>query len=371
MVVKQTHEDSKGPQVESILIIDDDETVLRLLEDALTHKRYAVSTANTGIMGLALAREVQPALILCDIGLPDVDGYNVLMQLRSDATTTLIPIVFLTASTDRESMRRAMALGAEDFLTKPFTMRELHEVVRTQLNKQQARRHRFEATLAELRDNISTALPHEIRTSIMVVQGYTDLLMADHSPDSTTYEMLQTISRHTERMSRLAEKFLWYVRSNWPLSAREITLVTPFAGELLCNIAAETASRMGREDDLRLAVDDQSVKAPSEHLERLYIEVIDNAFKFSAPGTQVTIRAGCEAGRYHIGIHDTGRGMAPEQIASMGAFMQFERQQYEQQGTGLGLIIASQLVANVGGDFMLASDGPGLGTQVDIWLPTA
>ncbi|NJL57892.1 PAS domain-containing protein [bacterium] len=92
-------------------------------------------------------------------------------------------------------------------------------------------------------------------------------------------------------------------------------------------------------------MDERAVQAPSEHLERLYIEVIDTPFKFSSPGTPVMIHAGCENGRYHICIRDHGRGMAAEQIASMGAFMQFERQQYEQQGTGLGLIIASQLVA--------------------------
>lgn len=352
----------------SILLIDDDDTILRLLESALSDL-YTVHVAANGRTGLTLAREVLPGLVLCDIGLPDMDGYDVVTQLRSSPSTTLIPVVFLTAATDRESMRRAMALGAEDFLTKPFTITELREAVRTQFAKQDARERRFEAVLAELRDNISTSLPHEIRTSIMVVQGYTELLMADHPPDSTAHEMLATIHQHTARMSRLAEKFLWYVRSNWPLSPREAALVERFPDDLLRNLALDVAARSERERDLHLDAHSGCVKAPTEHLERLFSELLDNAFKFSQAGTPVSISATCEDAWYHVSICDEGRGMSMEQIASMGAFMQFERQQYEQQGTGLGLMIAYQIVKALNGEFKLNSPGTGSGTCVDLWLP--
>jgi len=357
-----------------ILVIDDDRLILKLVEDTL-HTLYEVHTAQTGEAGLAIARQTLPDLILCDIVLPETDGYQLLLQLRGQAETAMIPVVFITGAVDRYSKQEGMMQGAEGFLAKPFTIAELRRVVQTQLEKQRIRREHFEASLSRLRENISMSLPHEIRTAIMVVQGYTTLLMENKDPGSSEYEMLDTVHKNIQRLSQLAEKYLWYIRSNWALTDYERTMITETANEILGNTASEIAELAGRQDDLQLELQHNihPVKAPPEHMEHLFLEIIDNAFKFSSPGTPVKIMSSCQDSAYTVCIVDRGRGMSAEQIAAIGAFMQFERQRYEQQGTGLGLVIVSQIVNVLGGEFDIVSEKnhSNGGTQIKIQLPLA
>lgn len=350
-----------------ILVVDDDPALVDMVEDALS-RQYEVFTALNGTKALQLAHSVKPDLVLCDVYLPHMDGYEILMQLRGGTNTAFIPVVFMTANGDHDTMRRAMGLGAEDFLTKPFTMPDLLQVVETQLQKQQLRQQRFDRTLADLRDNISMSLPHEMRTAIMVVQGYTALLMQDTPPESSSYGMLNEVQKNVDRLVRLSEKYLWYVRSQWRLSSRERSSITQATASLLGDVAIKTARLADRLDDLQIQLEDCTVHAPSEHLIRAFQEIVENAFKFSSRHSPVQIRAACEGDYYRIRVQDQGRGMTPEQIHAIGAFMQFERQRYEQQGTGLGLVIASQIIEQLNGQFIITSNGPDTGACVEFWL---
>lgn len=111
-------------------MIEDEAPIRANLERLLLAEGYAVVTAADGEAGVAAAREHRPALVICDIVMPGVDGYGVLAALRADAATTAIPFVFLTASADRDDRGRGLASGARDYITKPFKLAELMAVVR-------------------------------------------------------------------------------------------------------------------------------------------------------------------------------------------------------------------------------------------------
>ena len=114
----------------AILVIEDEAPIRRNLSRLLTAEGYKVMTAADGVNGVVIAREQRPDLILCDILMPRMDGYEVLAALRADAATAAIPFVFITASAEKEDRSRGLASGARDYVTKPFKLAELLAVVR-------------------------------------------------------------------------------------------------------------------------------------------------------------------------------------------------------------------------------------------------
>ncbi|HEY9880987.1 MAG TPA: EAL domain-containing response regulator [Leptolyngbyaceae cyanobacterium] len=120
----------------TILVIEDEAPIREIIYEMLEEADFKVITAENGRQGLGLAHEQEPDLILCDIMMPGLDGYEVLTHLRQNLPTALTPFIFLTARADRPDIRQGMTLGADDYLTKPFTQQELLDAVQVRLNKQ-------------------------------------------------------------------------------------------------------------------------------------------------------------------------------------------------------------------------------------------
>jgi DNA-binding response OmpR family regulator len=118
-----------------ILIIEDEDRLRENMAQILEFGEFEVAMASNGITGVELARQCQPDLIICDIMMKPLDGYRVLQELRADPATTTIPFIFVTAKADRDSMRQGMELGADDYVTKPFTTAELLNAVTTRLKR--------------------------------------------------------------------------------------------------------------------------------------------------------------------------------------------------------------------------------------------
>jgi DNA-binding response OmpR family regulator len=118
-----------------ILIIEDSEIIRSIIFEFLELKNFNVLSAEDGCIGLHLAKELQPDLILCDINMPKLDGYGVLKKLREDLSTATIPFIFLTAEADPDSRCRAMQLGANDYLTKPVNVSKLLNAIANQFTK--------------------------------------------------------------------------------------------------------------------------------------------------------------------------------------------------------------------------------------------
>ncbi|MEH2205730.1 MAG: response regulator [Nostoc sp.] len=118
-----------------ILIIEDEAQICSNIQQILSFSDFNAITANNGLEGLRLAKTEQPDLICCDVMMPELDGYGVLTALRQDPVTESIPVIFLTAKVDRGDLRQGMELGADDYLTKPFSMDELLKAIQVRLNR--------------------------------------------------------------------------------------------------------------------------------------------------------------------------------------------------------------------------------------------
>lgn len=359
-----------------ILVIDDETMILENVLETLQLEGYEAFGAKNGLDGVELAKQHLPDLILCDVMMPKMDGFTVLMHLRDEPSTAHIPFIFLTAKTDRADVRQGMELGASDYLTKPFTTSELVAAVNAQLQKQAMIINTYENRLNEWRTNIFHMLPHELRTPLVALLGYSELLIMDAallSPDQVA-EMAGRIKSAGQRLHRTIENFLVHaqieiISTDPDRIAALRTFSTRDPGAVIYEIARQKAQEYEREMDLNLDL----AEAPAlpllrDNLKKIVEELVDNAFKFSKPGTPVELATFVEDSRYVIRVTDHGRGLKPDQIANIGAYVQFERKLYEQQGAGLGLIIAKRLAELHGGEFRLDSRA-GEWTEVEIALP--
>src|ERR1035438_3884587 len=196
--------------MKKILVIDDEEWLREMVHMALREKGFDVVEAENGAAGIEVARRELPDLILCDVNMEKANGYVTLSALRSEPSTSAIPFILMTGLADNAGMRHGMELGADDCLPKPFAIEALYAAVDTRLKKAQALRQDAEKKLADLRDSISMALPHEFRTPLNGIVAYGEILStaAATLPPAEIAEMGQVIYASGRRLERLVENFL-------------------------------------------------------------------------------------------------------------------------------------------------------------------
>jgi K+-sensing histidine kinase KdpD len=356
-----------------ILVIEDEDLIRESLEDLLSVEGFEVITAENGERGVSLASQRHPDLILCDVMMPILNGFGVLEQLRQDKTLSTVPFLFLTSMMDRRSTRRGMALGADDYLEKPCTRDELLEAISVRLGKQKAIEKRFEEKMDALRTSITLALPHELQTPLSGIMGLSELMMmqSEELMPSEVHEYAEGIHQSAERLYRLIQNYLLYSR----LIVMRSQGMTRFTSTYPCNskmmiktLSERKAKSYDRLDDLELDLAEFDLAISSEDLIKITDELIDNAFKYSQKGSKVVVSSQVTDKAWIFNILDGGRGMSDQQIADIGAFMQFERQFYEQQGMGLGLSLAKILVEFYGGNIDVQSQ-ENMGTNLSISIP--
>lgn len=359
-----------------ILAIEDEPQIRSNIEEILQLADFQVILAKDGSEGVDLARENLPDLIVCDVMMPKLDGYGVLKALKKETATKNIPLVFLTAKADKSDFREGMGLGADDYLTKPFTPEELLEAIATRLVKKADVELQNQLQMEELRNNITHSLPHELYTplngiisSAAYMEEYADLLDGEEIE-----EMARNIKISSERLYRLTQNFLLYADLQLSLTDPEKAESLRkkndkcFIEEGVTVVAVNQAKRGKREADLQLDLQDAMVAISPQNLGKLVEELVDNAFKFSSAGEPVKLVGTAKSETFDLKIVDRGRGMTPEQIAKIGSYMQFNRQTYEQQGPGLGLAICKRLLELHGGELKIERK---VGeTIVSVILPT-
>jgi signal transduction histidine kinase len=361
--------------MQKILVIDDEQDLRELMVMTLRKQGYDVFEADNADAGIDLARGRLPDLILCDVCMSEKDGYATLNALRTDPATTTIPVILMTGQPDNAGMRQGMSLGADDYLAKPFTAPELTAAVAARLHKQQALRQQAEQKLADLRANITMALPHELFTPLSGIVGFADLIIADaqHLQPDEIVKIGRTLQTCCNRLHRLIENFLLYAQIELlkadPASQQNLQLqCTERTAELVEIWARGIADKAGRLPDLSLNLQPARANIQEDYLQKILSELLENAFKFSSKGAVVVVSSGPGEDGYRLSIQDHGLGMTSRQIAHVGAYMQFERKLHEQQGSGLGLAIAKRFAELHGGSLSLQS-APGAGTTVLVTLP--
>ena len=363
--------------VKKILVIDDEEWLREMIQLALRQRGYEVIEAHNGHDGIEKARAELPDLILCDVNMGKVDGYLTLAALRTEAPTAAIPFILMTGLADNAGMRHGMELGADDYLPKPFTTDVLYAAVEARLKKSQTIHDEAERKLASLRDNISLMMPHEMRTPLNGILSNAELLATSAATlkAGEITEMGQEILKSGQRLERLIENFLIYAQLELiaadPKNVNALRIgKTEQPLSLIKKITEAQAVQTARLSDLQIEAMDISVPMSEEYFSKVVNELVQNAFKFSEAGSPVQVKLAEAFNGIELSITDQGRGFSTEQIRRIGAYVQFDRKMQDQQGLGLGLVIAKRLAELHGGTLSIEGS-KGSGTTVTIKLPKA
>lgn len=357
----------------NILIIEDDPGIRQTLADILSIHGHEIITASTGPEGVALAAK-HPDLVLCDIGLPGMDGYDVIAALHAQPATRDIPFIFLTARAARDDQRRGMALGADDYITKPFTTQELLEAIEARVRRQRPLRERIEQLLIDRQRQASANWSHELLTPLNGILGGLELIEMelDTLKSSDLREYLSIIRTAAEEELRLARKIMRHQELEKQLAAGTLA---PRASISADDAARNALARMvkTRRADILLTVSPARLAIESAYLIDALAELLENAVRHSPAQMPIHLTGQVEVDHYTFSVSDSGPGLSSAQKAAVGPYVQFERAN-ERKGLGIGLAIVNNVARLVTGSFTLAdanTSGSRPGLRAILRLPLA
>lgn len=312
-------------------------------------------------------------MILCDVGMPGMNGYEVIGAIQSDPHYRTIPFIFLTARAAREDQRRGMALGADDYITKPFSEQDIISAITARIRRQRPLREQIEKLMAERRSEAGANWSHELMTPLNGIFGGLELIeqVQGKLPAGEMKELLGLIRESAERQKRLFQKVvLFYELERRRLETRGANAESCDAPTAVLAAATAAANDANRLADLKLTCEPAELPVAGRLLASAVTELVENAFRFSTQGTPVVVRGFRHGNQFRLEVTDRGIGMKPEDCLKIGAFVQFERPHREQQGLGLGLALARTVGDIAGGSLHLEPNDNGPGLKVVFELPT-
>ncbi|MCB9452975.1 MAG: response regulator [Anaerolineaceae bacterium] len=360
-----------------VLVIEDEDHLRNDIVEALQFEGFDSHGAEDGKVGIQRVLELKPDVIVCDVMMPELDGYQVLDQIRNRPETETTPFIFLTALGDRSHQRQGMEGGADDYVSKPFQTIELVRAINKQMEKKAARIREVEGKLKNIRDSIFQTLPHEIRTPLMSILGYAELLVEgpQYFQQDQVIQMAESIYKAGVRLHRLTENYL--TSSQLQVVAFSPDTIERLRGHVVHSptvIVEDCANAQTltykRQEDLNLNLRNAPVKITDDHLKKVALELVDNACKFSDPGSPITVAFVTDEKVATLAVTNRGKGMTQKNISEIGLGVQFGRDLDEQQGNGLGLFICQQIAKIYDGKLEIESI-PDEITTVKLVMPLA
>ncbi len=351
--------------MKKILIVEDEVFLLNEIATWLSYEGMEAIKASDGHAAIRMAEAEMPDLILSDILMPEMDGRTLLNSIRKMAGGEGIPFIFMSALSERTDIRAGMEIGADDYLTKPFTHSELLKAIEARLGKADLAKKQTDELLNNLQNRIITQLPTEISEPINSILGLGGLLA--EQPAAFTHEELanmgQSILERGRHLHRLAENYLMYVNMELIVQPAKSVTSKSKLEPIIFEEAFAIAKKYDRIMDLQVDVEPANLDIEEKLLRKIIRELSDNAFRFSEPATPVILDGTHYGALFELVISDKGEGMSPKALRSIGAYMQFSNKIPLKKGSGLGLIISKRLVEKFGGSLTIRST-LGLGSEV-------
>jgi two-component system, sensor histidine kinase and response regulator len=345
-----------------VLVVDDEPKNVELLTDLLESRNYRVCQAADGEQGLALARAQLPDVVLLDVMMPRLNGFEVCRRLKAEQKTAMIPVLMVTALDARQDRIAGIDAGANDFIHKPIdsadlmlrvrnaaATRHLHDRLATQLRQLQE--------LESARDTLTHMIVHDLRSPLTGLRAYLDLLQmaADGNPEVMEYvaEGQKIAGRLTEMISQVLDVSRME-SGQMPLSVKE----TDLSQVLPAAVATLGPPPSGITLEYEIPQKPVSIHCDPDLIGRVVVNLVGNAFKFTPRGGQVTLGLVGDADRVRITVTDTGPGIPPEFQGKV--FEKFGQaplgQSSSSRSTGLGLTFCKLAVEAHGGRIGL--EGP-------------
>jgi len=365
----------------NILIVDDTPANLHLLTNMLAEQQYKVRPVPNGVLALRAVQSAPPDLVLLDINMPGLNGYEVCQRLKADEKTRDIPVIFLSALDETVDKVKAFAVGAVDYVTKPFHVEEVLARIQThlslrQLQKQlQASNEALRQQTAELAarneelDAFAGTVAHDLRGPLTPIIGHADILgkYYAHSLDERGQRIVSRIAQNGKRMADIIQALLLLarLRHELPNDMKPLPM-----GEVVLKVLDRL--------DYMLTVYQPTLLLPDEWptavgytpwIEEIWANYISNALKYGGSPPRVELGANHYNEQIRFWVSDNGQGIsAAEQQRLFAPFVRLNEGTVE--GHGLGLSIVKRIVHKLGGEVGVTSTPSG-GSCFWFTLPAA
>lgn len=349
----------------TILIVDDTPENLRLLAEILGKRGYKVRPARSGPTALASVKAAHPDLILLDILMPEMDGYEVCRRLKANPATQDIPVIFVTALSETENILHAFAVGGVDYITKPFQVEEVMARVKTHLALQQTRKE-LEVQIAEL-DAFAHTVAHDLKSPLSVISGFADTLveLSNALSPAELADYLSAVQRTSHKAINIIDELLLLASVR-----REQVTVQPLD---MADIVAASQRRL----ESVLAHHQAQISLPgcwpsaigyAPWVEEVWTNYLSNGIKYGGQPPHLSLGAENQSnGVVRFWVSDNGPGLNPTEQSRL--FTEFTRlNQIRAEGHGLGLSIVRRIVHKLNGQAGVESQ-PGQGSTFYFTLP--
>lgn len=350
--------------IPKVLFVDDTEDNLDLLEFALKKKPITMFRASSGKEALVIAEEQQPDMIVLDIQMPEMDGFETLRRLRANPSTDRIPVIFLTAiKRDPQSIAEGILLGAEEYLTKPIDLEELFARVRSIYKVMAVQRE-----LEQVKSQFMAMLVHDLRTPLTIVISSVDYISRHYvgKPlDDDTIKLMQTVLASTRSMANLVNDLLdlsKYQAGQMLLSKQKITIHEMIEESLQPFLLQLKRKNITLKTDVN--ADLPRIEADSGKIVQLMTNLLANALKFTPENGTISIKVAQDLSSVEkvkfisVSVKDSGIGIKKEEIPLL--FEQFRQvssaNSTKEKGTGLGLAICKLIAQAHGGTIGVTSE---------------
>lgn len=360
-----------------ILIVDDVVSNVLLLKILLSNEKFQVCTANNGLQCIEMTKKEHPDLILLDVMMPDMNGFDTAVVLKKDETTKDIPIIFLTALNTPQDLVHGFQVGASDFLTKPFNKEELVMRVTQQISLVAAKRI-IEKQNAELRatlnnrDKMYSVIAHDLRSPMASIRMVLNLVVASTSKETVgeeLYNLLDQANRESEEIHDLLDNLLKWTKSQTGrlnVVKQELDLhdIIPGVVEIFEAIAQTKNIKL----DLQPSQEELKVEADNDMLKTVVRNFLSNAIKFSPADSSIEIIMGREGDFAKVSVRDHGVGIAQDRIGSIFHKGETTYGTGGEEGSGLGLQLCQDFARKNGGDCIVES-AEGQGSTFSVLIP--
>jgi len=343
-----------------ILIMEDEDTVRESLKELLQIRGYEVIDACNGAEGVQFALIHLPDLIISDIMMPELNGYEALKRIRANELTRTIPFIFLSAKAEYEDQRIGMEIGADDYLTKPFSQKDLYNAIETRLRKHQEIVEVANKEMQELKINLAATLPHEFRTPLNGILATSQFLMQEANSLSTEefLELQTSIYTSALRLKRLVTNYLLFselelMRVEGFRKFKKMNSTTSNPLEIIEKHISTNVAKYNRREDVSVSVENKELAISVSYFDKLCEEIIENCFKFSKAGEEIKIYSETINNYFFLRFKDYAGLLSYEDSKRLTSYMQFNRQIWEQQGIGLGLAIVNRIVEFAEGELTI------------------
>lgn len=364
-----------------LLVVENETNPRESIAETLRETYFDVETVGNTTDALVKAQSSMPDLIVCDMPSLNLDGSELLELIRADSQTQSIPFILIAGRYDKNAMRRAMNLGADDYLIRPFTTQELLESVMVRLRRHQVLIEAAEMRLDKTKRTLARMLTHELRTPLVSMNTAVDIVLREaklFTPEEMR-DLLETFAEGSIRLSRRVEQLAFIAQiQTQALSYKSIASqgIEARLSDLVMSAINQARRITGRHDDSVTikhgdAAADAFVVCNPPALKQALIELIANALAYSPLSSTVFIGQKYVPEGVRVTITDQGSGIPEDRLArAMELFAQLDRETNEQQGMGIGLGLAQRLVDAHGGRLEIRSVVD-KGTQVLVYLPVA